>query len=248
MALNAQEFHIFDLPPLNEGDRSSFDDLALDTYIPIKNRYRRFAQYRLNHQDGQWEFERLPHRAYVTYAKYNGVAGGVKREYQPIVTDFTEHIRRAVDAIPLPTSEPWQINVHQYRIFVDHDRQGVIVPEGLHRDGHEFVFIGVYGRTNIMGAELSLRMDEDKHTPVFTTTMQPGQGVVFDDKRLWHYVTEIEAVDPTLPACRDTVVIAFSRWTNKWYGDDFDKQAISEGRGHAAYVPDGAGQATTTGQ
>lgn len=230
MTLNSQGFHIFELPAIDDRARASFGDLAIDEYIPVKNRYRRFAQYRLHHDGDGWRFERLPHRAYVTYAKYNNVAGGIKREYAPLVTDFTPHIRLAAEAIPLDVREDWQINVHQYRIFVDHGRQGVIVPEGLHRDGHEHVFIGVYGRHNVTGAEMSLRPHDDKHTPFFTTTLATGQGVVFDDKNLWHYVSEIEPIDPGQPGYRDTVVVAFSRWSNKWYGDDFDQRAIAEGR------------------
>lgn len=241
MPLNHQGFDIFDLPPLDDQARASFGDLALDIYIPVKNRYRRFAQYRMSHRDDRWQFERLPHRPYVTYSKYNSVAGGIKREYQPLITDFTSHIRLAAEAIPLDTREDWQINVHQYRIFVNQELKGVIVPEGLHRDGHEHVFIGVYNRHNVTGAEMSLRPFEDKETPFFTTTLRAGQGVVFDDQKMWHYVTEIEPVDAGTAAYRDTVVVAFSRWAVKWYGDDFDKRAIGEGRS----ASDGAAPAQT---
>lgn len=242
MTLNAQHFQIFDLPPLNDSDRESFSDLALDTYIPVKNRYRRFAQYRMSHQDGSWQFERLPYRPYVTFAKYNSVAGGIKREYQPLLTDFTEHIRLAAEAIPLPPEDDWQINVHQYRIFVDQSRQGVIVPEGVHRDGHEYVFIGVYERANVIGAEMSLRPGDDKDTPYFSTTIHAGQGVVFNDRDVWHYVSEIEAIDPTRAGYRDTVVVAFSRWADKWHGEEFEQRAIEEGRGAAAYAPEATPQ------
>lgn len=230
MSLNNQNFKIFDLPGLHESALSSFQDLALDTYIPVKNRYRRFAQYRMSYSNDTWQFELLPHRAYVTYSKYNSVAGGIKREYKPIMTDFTNHIRQAAEEIPLDTSEEWQINVHQYRIFVEKEKlDGIIVPEGLHRDGHDYVFIGVYDRHNVTGAELSLRPNEDKETPFFTTTIPAGQGVVFDDSKMWHYVTEIEPIDDQEEAYRDTVVVAFSRWSSKWYGDDFDQLAISQG-------------------
>jgi hypothetical protein len=234
MALNHQGFDIFDLPPLDDQAQASFADLALDIYIPVKNRYRRFAQYRMSHRGGSWQFDRLPHRAYVTYSKYNTVAGGLKREYLPIITDFTSHIRLAAESIPLDPSEDWQINVHQYRIFVNQEMKGIIVPEGLHRDGHEHVFIGVYNRHNVIGAEMSLRPLEDRETPFFTTTLRAGQGVVFNDQTMWHYVTEIEPIDASSVAYRDTVVVAFSRWSVKWYGDDFDQRAISEGRGDGA--------------
>ena len=230
MSLNDQGFNIFELAPLSEDPTDSFSDLALDKYVPVKNRYRRFAQYKVSFENDDWQFERLPHRAYVTYSKFNSVAGGIKREYEPIITDFTDHIRQAAHSIPLDHSLEWQINVHQYRIFVKgDDLEGVIVPEGLHKDGHEYVFVGVYNRENIEGAELSLRPDSDKETPFFKTTMAAGEGVVFQDKIMWHYVTEIEPVNAEEPAYRDTVVVAFSRWSDRWYGEGFDQKAIAEG-------------------
>lgn len=239
MTLNSQNFKIFDLPSLSEHDRSSFADLGLDTYIPIKNRFRRFAQYRMTYDENSWQFEQLPHRPYVTFSKFNSVAGGIKREYQPLLIDLAAHIRIAAETIPLHRGDQWQINVHQYRIFVDSERQGVIVPEGVHRDGHEYVFIGVYGRTNVSGAEMSFRLNEDKNTSFFTTTLQVDQGVVFSDRDMWHYVSEIELIDPSCVGYRDTVVVAFSRWSEKWYGDDFERLAIGEGQGAVAERQDG---------
>ena len=94
MALNDQGFILLDLPALDEPTWSSFGDLGLDTYVPVKNRYRRFAQYRLTRRDNDWNFERLPHRPYIAYSKFNSVAGGIKREYQPIVGDFAEVMQR----------------------------------------------------------------------------------------------------------------------------------------------------------
>lgn len=230
MSLNQQGFNIFELSPLPEEASNSFADLSLDIYVPVKNRYRRFTQYRMRHENNDWQFESLPHRAYVTYSKFNSVAGGVEREYEPIITDFTGHIRLAANSIPLDTADEWQINVHQYRIFVkERELEGVIVPEGLHKDGHDYVFIGVYDRHNITGAELSLRPDNDKETPFFITTLPAGKGVVFEDKIMWHYVTQIEPIDGQKTAYRDTVVVAFSRWSERWYGENFDQQAISEG-------------------
>jgi hypothetical protein len=230
MTLNHQGYAILDLPPLDDSIKASFGDLGLDLYVPVKNRFRRFAQYRLVYQDSDWNFERLPHRAYVAYSKFNSVAGGIKREYKAIVADFTDIIRLATAALPLDANEDWQINVHQTRIFVKKgELQGVIVPEGPHKDGHEFVFIGVYDRHNVTGAEMTLRPDHDKETPFLTRTLQTGQGVVLDDRNLWHYVNDIEAIDDREIAFRDTLIISYSRWSEKWYGDEFEREALADG-------------------
>ncbi|MFE2385546.1 2OG-Fe dioxygenase family protein [Streptomyces misionensis] len=229
MTLNAQHYQIFDLPETGDDILKSFDDLAFDEYIGNGNRWRRFSQYRLQHKDGAWDFERLPHRPYVTYSKFNPIAGGIRRHYQPIEIDLTDHIREACAQIPLPEDDIWQINVHQYRVVASKELQGVVVPEGVHQDGHEFVVISVYNRVGITGAELTLRAAEDKETPIFTATLPAGQAIAFDDRALWHYVTDIVPVEEE--GHRDITVVSFSRWSERWYGDDFEEDAIGEGRG-----------------
>lgn len=227
MPLNEQGYTLIDLPEITAATESSFGDLGLDTYVPVKNRYRRFAQYRLDYTNGAWHFDRLPHRAYITYPKFNPVAGGIRREYMPIENDFSDVIRVATDAISLDPSTPWQINVHQIRIVVKQGEvEGVVVPEGAHKDGHEYVFIGVYSRHNVTGAEMTLRPDSDKDTPFFTATLPAGQGVVIDDKNLWHDVTDIVPIDETQPAYRDTLIVSYSKWSERWYGEQFEREAL----------------------
>ncbi|CAM5331664.1 hypothetical protein GCM10010329_37930 [Streptomyces spiroverticillatus] len=227
MALNEQGFSVFDLPATGSDILESFGDLAFDEYIGNGNRWRRFSQYKLVHKDGAWDFERLPHRPYVTYSKFNPIAGGIRRHYQPIEVDFTEHIQAACSQIPLPEDDVWQINVHQYRVVATKDLQGVVVPEGVHQDGHEFVVISVYRRAGITGAELTLRTGDDKDTPIHTTTIQEGEAVAFDDRALWHYVTDIVPVEDE--GYRDITVVSFSRWHERWYGEDFEDEAVGQG-------------------
>lgn len=229
MPLNKDGYMIVDLPPISKEVSASFEDLGLDIYVPVKNRYRRFSQYKLESHDGTWNFDRLPHRPYITYPKFNPVAGGIKREYQPIEADFSEVIALATNSLSLDHSIAWQINVHQIRIIVKRDEvDGVVVPEGAHKDGHEFVFIGVYSRQNITGAELTLRYNENKDVPFLTTTLPAGQGVVIDDFNLWHDVTDIEPVDESLPSYRDTLIVSYSKWAERWYGEKFEKEALLE--------------------
>lgn len=229
MALNPQGYVILDLPPVADQVKASFGNLDLDIYVPVRNRYRRFAQYRLDHVGSDWHLERLPHKPYITYPKFNPVAGGIRREYGPIVSDFSDVIRLATNAISLDASIPWQINVHQIRIFVKKGEvEGVVVPEGPHKDGHEFVFIGVYDRHNVTGAEMTLRPDDAKETPFLATTLSAGQGVVLDDMNLWHYVSDIEAIDDEQAAYRDTLIVSYSRWSERWYGEKFEREALVE--------------------
>lgn len=48
-----------------------------------------------------WNFELLAHRPYMTFSKYNPVAGGIQRFYEPIEVDFTPFIERGAKDIGL---------------------------------------------------------------------------------------------------------------------------------------------------
>ena len=225
MPLNEKGFAVIDLPKADDEVLASYGNLAFDEYMG-DNRYRRFAQYRMYQADGEWEFERLPLRPYVTFSKYNPVAGGIRRHYQPIEVDFTPHMRAGANAVPLNTGQDWQVNVHQFRIVVNRNVQGVIVPEGPHSDGRDFVLIGVFSRHGIVGGEMKL-MPQGGGDPFFVTTLQEGQGAVLADREMFHDVTQIEPIGEE--GYRDTLIATWVPWSDKWYGDDFEKRAIAEG-------------------
>lgn len=224
MALNEQHYSIIDLPEIMNEELDSFSDLPFDPYMG-NNRFRRFSQYRMSYSHDRWAYEKLPQRPYVTYSKYNNVAGGIKRYYEPILMDFSRLISAGAEEIDLDTTEDWQINVHQYRVIVGQGIEGVVVPEGVHQDGHEYVMIAVFKRQNITGAEMSL-LPLDKGKAFFRTTVMEGQAALIDDRKMFHYVSNIESNNDG--GYRDIIVVAFSRWADKWYGDEFENNALDE--------------------
>ncbi len=225
MPLNEHGFQIIDLPTASPEVLETFGDLKFDDYMG-DNRYRRFAQFRMSHKEGQWDFERLPLRPYVTFSKFNPVAGGIRRYYEPIVADFTPQMRAGATAIPLDTGMDWQVNVHQFRIVVRSELSGTIVPEGPHSDGRDFVLIAVLGRHQITGAEMTL-MPNGGGEPFYRGTLQANQGAVLADREMFHDVSGIEPIGAE--GYRDTLIVTWVPWADKWYGDDFEERAISEG-------------------
>ncbi len=226
MPLNQLGFNIIDLPTVDDKILDSFNDLPFDEYMG-KNRYRRFSQYRLNNKDGVWQFEKLPSRPYVTYSKYNKVAGGIKRFYQPIKVDFSPYISAGLEDLNLDKSIDWQINVHQYRVIVDDDLEGVTVPEGIHCDGHDYVMIAVFNRHNIIGGEMSLFKDIEGEDCFFKGVVQMNQAALLNDRKMYHYVSNIDPAPGHSYGHRDIVVIAISKWSERWYGDDFEQDALN---------------------
>jgi hypothetical protein len=227
MPLNANHFTIIDLPSVPEETLASYDRCPVDEYMGNGTRYKRFAQYRLFHEpDRGWDLERLPPRDYTTFTKFNPVAGGIRRKYEPVEADFSELIKAAAEGFPLDTSEDWQINVHQNRTVATADRPGPLTPEGVHHDGHEFVMIAVLRRDNVDGALTRLWLDGAEQ-PFWTGTLQPGQAVLLDDRAIAHDVTDVLSSDGAR-GHRDIVIVAFSRWQEKWYGDEHDAAALAD--------------------
>ncbi|MFF8786666.1 2OG-Fe dioxygenase family protein [Streptomyces sp. NPDC015125] len=230
MPIGTQGFTVFDLPAVPGELLDSYDDLPVDDYMGNGTRFKRFSQYRLSPAEGDaWNFEVLPHRDYTAYKKFNKAAGGIRRTYEPLQADFTELISRGISGIGLDRAEDWQINVHQNRTRAEAGRPGPLTPEGVHHDGHEFVMIAVLRRENVGGGETRL-WKPGADEPFWSGTLQAGQAVLLDDKAIAHDVTDVVAAGDR-PGHRDIVIVAFSRWQHKWYGDEHDSSALSEAAG-----------------
>lgn len=233
MPLNDQGFSIIDLPPVPATVLDSYDDCPLDPYMGNLTRYKRFAQYRLSWTaDDDWHFALLPHRDYTTFKHVNPVAGGIRRTYQPIAVDFTPLIRVGAADLRLDVSEDWQINVHQNRTVATPEKPGQLTPEGVHHDGHEFVMIAVLRRNSVTGGETRL-WNPGAPEPFWNGTLQPGQAVLIDDRAIAHDVTDVLPANGQ-PGHRDILIVAFSRWKEKWYGDEHDMRALATGEPQSA--------------
>ena len=217
-----------DLPPISPEILASYDQVPIDPYMAHQTRYKRFSQYRLTlDPDDGWQFSMLPHRAYSAFKKFNPVAGGILREYLPIEVDFQPIIKTVVDGpLPLDESVDWQINVHQNRSVTTLDNVAPLTPEGIHQDGHEYVMISILRRENVRGGETRLWRSPDAAEPIWRGTMQPGQAVLLDDRAVWHDVTEI-VPDVGEVGRRDILIVSFSRWQERWYGEEHEAAVLA---------------------
>ncbi len=229
MALNAQRFAIIDIPQASAALLDSYDRCPLDEYMGNQTRYKRFSQYRLtpNKDTGVWGFDKLEHRDYTAFKEFNPIGGGIKRKHPPLEADwFTDYVRLGIAGMELDDSEDWQINVHQNRTVATPEKPGLLTPEGIHRDGHEFVMIGILRRNNVIGGETRLWTGPEDKEPFWTGTLQPGQAVLLDDRNVWHDVTDVLPEDGTR-GNRDIFIASFSRWREKWYGDEHDAAVMA---------------------
>jgi hypothetical protein len=222
VTLNEQGFTVIDLPAASPEILDSYEDLPVDDYMGNG------TQYRLSHSDTEgWQFELLPHRDYTAFKKFNPVGGGIRRVYQPVKVDLTPMIRLGIENFPLDPGTDWQINLHQNRTVADGQRNGPLTPEGVHHDGHEYVMIAILRRNNVGGGETRL-WNPGEDSPFWEGTLVPGQAVLLDDKAIAHDVTDVTSADGGR-GNRDIFIVAFSRWTEKWYGAEHDEAALTTG-------------------
>lgn len=227
MSLNEHGFTIIDTPPLDDYTLGEFERLPMDPYTGSQQRYRRFSQYRLAH-DGQWRLELLPHRSFAQPKQYNDLVGGQMRTLEPLTVDPTPMIAAGAEALDLDPGEAWQLNIHQCRVISTPDVRGVAAPEGPHRDGHWFGIVAVTRRHNISGGETQL-MPLGGGEPFFRTTLRDGQAVVFDDRRMFHYVTDIEHLDES-GGFRDVWLVAVNPWAHRRYGEEYEAEVLASVR------------------
>ena len=146
----------------------------------------------------------LPQYSLAQSKAYNPVHGDLRREYPPIDRRLLDgpDLRRLVahyasrfewnDAIVL---------VQFQRVECLPNRPGRVAVEGFHQDGNQHVAMLIVDRTNVspdsgvrqykldVGGKIGDEM-------VFDAVVPPGHLITWNDKRVWHYGTDIEIADP----------------------------------------------------
>ena len=201
------------------GFASTWNDLGVDTFMADGGRYRRrrFAAFAASLAG----LERKPHQPHYQSRDYNALNGGVARWFEPITSAVAAHpamgailgtCHRLFDRLtPAPTRPlVWHVEVHQFRIETDPERQGLATPEGMHRDGVDWVLVMLVRRENIASGET--RMEDVAHRPVGSFTLiEPMDAALVDDDRVFHGVTPLGQLEPGRLAYRDVLVVTFRR-------------------------------------
>jgi len=192
----------------------SWNDLYLDAYLPDGHRYRRRRHATFSARAGE-EARPEPHRPHYQGLEYNPLVGGIERRFEPIVPQIVagptlRHLLafgcRLFGALR-PDSD-WHIECHQFRIEARRDAPGLRTPEGVHRDGVDYVLVLLVNRSNIASGTTTVHDLDGKLLGSFTLTEAFDTALV-DDARVKHGVTPVTAIDPDCPAYRDVLVITF---------------------------------------
>jgi hypothetical protein len=112
--------------------------------------------------------------------------------------------------IPTWRIPTWHIEAHQFRIEARGGQAGQPTPEGMHRDGVDYVLVLLIDRRNIQSGMTSIRGADGRDLGSFTLA-EPFDAAWVDDHRVMHGVTPVEPIDPMQPGCRDVLVVTFRR-------------------------------------
>ena len=191
---------------------ASWNDLALDTYMADHGRYRRRRHAVYAAQAGEPIARQSPQPHYQSL-DYNPLNGGVARWFEPVfgdgasLTTILDYCRDLFGALA-PDVARWHIEVHQFRIEARSDAVGLPTPEGVHRDGVDYVLVLLVARRNIASGTTTIHRPDGTTLGRFTLT-QAFDAALVDDTRVHHGVTPVEAIDPAQPAFRDVLVVTF---------------------------------------
>jgi hypothetical protein len=82
------------------------------------------------------------------------------------------------------------VDVHQVRQLCLPHHQSDNAPEGIHRDGADFIVSAfVVKRQNVSGG-MSIIYDENKKE-IYKSVLRSGEGIFMEDRKQWHDVTPV---------------------------------------------------------
>lgn len=193
----------------------SWNTLELDAYMADGGRYRR-RRHAVYAATTEGAIERQTSQPHYQSVDYNPLHGGVARWFEPIAPEVGEGASmrtiltfcRTLFGSHAATTRAWRIEVHQFRIEARSGEQGRPTPEGLHRDGVDYVLVLLITRRNIASGVTTIHALDGRRLGHFTLT-EPLDAALVDDSRVAHGVTPVEAIDPKEPAYRDVLVVTF---------------------------------------
>ena len=194
---------------------ASWNHLQLDTHLPDGHRYRLRRHATLSARAGAPTFRVEAHQPHYQSLDYNPLVGGIERWFEPMRLEILagptfrailEFCARLFGSLRPDTD--WHIECHQLRIEARSGAAGQPTPEGVHRDGVDYVLVMLVNRINIESGTTTVHDAHGNLLGSFTLSA-PLDAALVDDARVRHGVTAVHPIDPSQPAWRDVLVVTF---------------------------------------
>jgi argininosuccinate synthase len=198
----------------------SWNDLDRDEYMADGGmyRYRRYSEFLINSQD--LTIHNMPNVPYTQSKNINHLNGGIERYYSAISNQiksnqafenvlkyFTKKISRIEGK-----HKKYLIQIFQNRILTSTSGVGLPTPEGIHRDGVDYVLTLLINRVGIVGGVSSLYKASDKSILTSIQLENPGDFIFADDNQLLHDVTPLHTNSESAEGYRDVLIAMFKNY------------------------------------
>lgn len=196
----------------------SWDDLHLDQFMSDQGKYRTRKHATFTMENESKIILKNKYRPHFQTVEYNPLNGGIARYFTEIDKNTLENpvfknlLQFAYSVFSEIKTENWFIEAHQFRIKAQPNDIGKPTPEGIHRDGVDFVLMAIINRRNITGGLTKIYNLEKKLKTQFLLDTFLDIALV-DDHQVYHSVTEIQVEDVQKSdiGLRDVLVITFKK-------------------------------------
>lgn len=195
----------------------SWNDLEIDQYMGDGGKYRKRRYSTLSSCVTLGKVKLEEHQPHFQKKHYNGLNGDIARHYKPIKNKIiNSEIMKGILYLShdlftkLSPIGNWHIETHQFRIEATDNQIGKPTPEGIHRDGVDYVIMLFVNRNNCIGGE-SVIYDKDKNKLSSFTMKDTFEMVILNDKELFHGVSSISREYQEKKAVRDILVVTFRK-------------------------------------
>ena len=203
----------------SDPDWKSFADtwnrLLVDEYMADGGtyRYRRYSEFECTAAG----YRPLPHVPYAQPVDVNYLNGGIARHYRPfepeaagspILAELISWAVGVLDALKGPSV--WKMQSFQNRIYARRGALGKPTPEGVHRDGVDYVIAMLVDRSNVKGGDSGLYSPDRERLRTIVMT-EPGELIFNDDAATTHGVRPLTLGPLAGDGYRDVLIAMFTR-------------------------------------
>tara|TARA_R100000808_G_C2135435_1_gene143834 strand:- start:616 stop:1278 length:663 start_codon:yes stop_codon:yes gene_type:complete len=188
--------------------KESFNRLPHTDHLDGQYRLRRYSTIRLN-SGNAFSYIKLPQQEFEQSEHYNKHQGGMSRSFEDLEDEVVGSLGmldmcdRFLEAGAFGESHP--IEIHQMRIITTGEKTPVS-PEGVHRDGYDFIAIVGVDRHNISGGNAQVHKTYGGK-PIFDCPLSVGEILMINDRELWHNATDIYRLDPSKDGYMDAFIL-----------------------------------------
>lgn len=205
---------------ISDKDKSEFVEswrnLELDRFMSDNGTYRTRRHATFTTEGNSQNYSKNDYQPHYQTTEYNGLNGGIERFYKEIDPNtlknpiFNSLIQLAYSAFDKGKMKKWYIEAHQFRIEAKDQSNGKPTPEGIHRDGVDYVLMAMVNKESVVGGVTTI-YDLDKNKLASFELENFLDIAMVNDHDVYHGVSEIYPKDnnDNKVGSRDVLVVTF---------------------------------------